>query len=119
MTLQVGDKVYQDLSNRHNEGVYRFYEVVKVTPKFAILNDGKKVIREGVSKNGKPDVFRVYGDRSVLFELVTDDVLTKYAKYQELEKAYYWFFNRKFSKDEKLMIYNYFKELGISETQAK
>lgn len=118
-TLEVGDMLYAKSSKRLGEGYdYSFYKVAKITPKRAFVeNVGNSHSTYWVEK--EPDTqgtYKVIGDRWAVLRLSNDNVVAEYNAQMAEEKMLYWFkYKKKFTKEEKILIYKHFEALGKLE----
>ena len=120
MKLKIGDKVClvqkQRLSSGNN---YYFSEVERLTKTMAVLSNGKKLINEPKKRYNNDNIYEFYeyGDSWKYWELTTPEILEAYKLERERLVIANWFYNRKFTDDEKAIIYNKFKELNILDSK--
>lgn len=114
--LKVDDKLYIQSTQRWGNRInYRFATVVRLTKTQAILSDGTKLINEPTSSfgTGKKVCYSEYGSRYDKWLFQTEDILLEAEKAKETIEIESWFDNRKFSDEEKRIVYLKFKELDI------
>lgn len=114
-TLKVGDKVYNQLSPRWRDDIYyKFATVERLTKTQAILSDGTKLINEPLEDFYIKKVgFCVYGDRYTKWRFVTEEIIEKAKAEKEKQTINNWFSNKKFTNEEKKIIYNTLKERDL------
>lgn len=118
--LKVGDKVCLVQNQRFGSGTnYYFAEVERLTKTMAVLSNGKKLINEPKIRayNGGIVEFSEYGDSWTCWQITTNEILEAGKKERERIKISNWFSNRKFTDEEKTIIYNKFKELNLLENE--
>jgi hypothetical protein len=114
--LKVGDKVCLVKIQRIGVGTsYSFSEVERLTKKMAVLKNGTKLINEPKTKYSNNNIpkFSEYGDSWTFWQRTTPEILEACKKEQQRNKISNWFNNRKFTDEEKAIIYNTFKEPNI------
>jgi hypothetical protein len=114
--LKVGDKVCLVQNQRFGSGTnYYFSEVERLTKTIAVLANGKKLINEPKIRhyNGNIPEFPEYGDSWTCWKITTPEILEAGKAEHQRVKIANWLHNRKFTDEEKAIIYNKFKELNI------
>jgi hypothetical protein len=114
--LKVGDKVCLVQNQRFGTGInFYFSEVERLTKTMAVLTNGKKLINEPKTRHYNKNIydFYEYGDKWICWQRTTPEILEAYKKEQQRVKISNWLHNRKFTDEEKAIIYNTFKELNI------
>jgi hypothetical protein len=114
--LKVGDKVCLVQNHRFGTGTnYYFSEVERLTKTMAVLANGKKLINEPKIRhyNGNIPEFSEYGDSWTCWRITTPEILEDGKAEHQRVKIANWLHNRKFTDEEKAIIYNKFKELNI------
>jgi hypothetical protein len=118
--LKVGDKVYNVSINRFSSFInYNLDEVVRLTKTQAVLKSGTKLINEIFTDWNREKCFCEYGDRYNKWYFQNEEILLKARKENERKFIYNWFNNRKFTEDEKRIIYLKFKELNILDNDSE
>ena len=115
--LKVGDKVYEKTRQRFGDNVYYNFSVVERLNKTqAILANGKKVINEPTKEYSDTVIgYPTFGDRLNKWYIVTPEILEEAEKEKLRQTSVLWFDNKKFSKEEKYIVYNAFKTLNKLE----
>lgn len=112
-SLKVGDKLYQKQYKSWGRGItYNFATVERLTRTQAILSNGVRLINNGKMSCGERG-YSVYGDIWSMWHIETEEILLEFELEQERKKIDSWFSNRKFSDEEKKIIYMKFEELGL------
>lgn len=116
--LKIGDKLYnKEYSRWTNSTYYKFASVERITKTQAILSDGTKLINEPTKSHYENIVgYCVYGDRYKKWSIETEDIIIEAKIERERQDIIKWFANRKFSDEDKRIIYNKFKELNLLES---
>jgi hypothetical protein len=111
--LEVGTEVCAVHSSRtSNRYSYIFTRVAKVTAKRATLENGDVVNNEQIERHGGL-YFESYGKcKNAFYRIVTPEILADHAQIEETTKINLWFFNKKFTAEEKAAIYKQFEQLG-------
>ena len=119
--LKVGDKVYyKDHSRWTNFVTYKFATVDRLTKTQAILSNGTKLINEPTNDNhDKVFGYSTYGDKWSKWYVQTPEILEEARLEKERQAIVRWFNDRKFSEEEKRIIYNKFKELNILDSAVQ
>jgi len=114
--LKVGNKLYHTYHSRWNSDVrYDFATVDRLTKTQAILSNGIKLINEPIKGHYDKEVgYGVYGERYDKWYFENPEVLLEAKKEKERQKIDIWFSAKKFTDEEKEMIYNLLKD---TETQ--
>ena len=111
--LKVGDKVYRTSSlGFTNFTQYQFSEVIRLTNTQAVLKNGVRLVNE--PRMGFTDSigFSEHGQRFAMWYPQNDEILQE-AKAEAMKvKIYNWFFKRKFTEEEKAIIYKTFESLN-------
>jgi hypothetical protein len=117
--LKVGDKVYLKAHSRwRNDVYYRFEVVERITKTQAILSNGIRLINTPeVDYYSKIVCYPVYGDTWVKWSIQTPEILEEAKAEKERQSIISWFNDRKFSEEEKRIIYTTFKDLNILEAK--
>lgn len=115
--LKLGDKVYEKTHQRYGNNIYyNFSEVERLTKTQAILANGKKIINEPTKGHYDTVIgYPTYGNRWDKWHIVTPEILEEAQKEKTRQTIVRWFDNRKFSEEEKYIIYNTFKTLNQLE----
>lgn len=111
--LKIGDKVYNKEHSRWGNNIYYYFGTVeRLTKTQAILNDGTKLINEP-TKNWSEEYysFMTYGNRYKRWYLTTKEIILEAKSERERQQVIKWFENRKFNDEEKVIIYNQFKDV--------
>ena len=114
--LKVGDKLYFTSKQRWGMRInYRFETVERLTKTQAVLSDGTKLINEPTTDWGtdKKVCYSEYGNRYDKWYFQTEEILLEAKKEKERQSIESWFESRKFSDEEKKIVYLKFKELDI------
>lgn len=118
--LKIGDKLYhKDHSPWTNNVTYKFETVERLTKTQAILSNGTKLINEPI-KGHYDEAFGypTYGDRWDKWYFETEEILLEAEKEIEKQNVNYWFDKRKFTNEEKRIVYLKFKELDLLEAKS-
>lgn len=109
--LKVGDKVVNIRYGRFGDkATYKFSEVVRVTKTQAILANELRLVNEPKTKFSSNEVeFSVYGGDYERWELLTPKIQQEFEQEQERRIIENWFCSKKFTDEEKKMIYEQFK----------
>lgn len=117
--LKVGDMVCKIFSSRSNFDRYEFHKIARLTPKMAILENGKKILNEPlVSKHHSSVYFEEYSASRAAYWLATDEIIEQHKENAYARDVEYWFIEKKFSLSEKKLIYEYFKNLKKHENNG-
>jgi len=111
--LKIGDKVCLVQSQRYGDGTnYCFSEVERLTKTMAVLANGKRLINKAQIShyNNRVPEFPEYGDSWTRWQIETPEILEEHKKSLCEKKALDWFNGKKFTKEEKILIYNLFNE---------
>jgi len=104
--LKIGDKVYIAETSRWSSRVnYILDEVVRLTKTQAVLSKGRKIINEPTTDWYKKDCFLEYGERYNKWYLQTDEILVTVKAERERQAIEQWFVSKKFTDEEKKIIY--------------
>ena len=109
--LKVGDKVCLVQSQRYGYGTnYCFSEVKRLTKTMAVLANEAKLINKAQIRhyNSQVPEFPEYGDLWTRWQRETPELLEEYKKSLLEKKALDWFNGKKFTKEEKIAVYNLF-----------
>ena len=112
----MGDKLYFTSKQRWGMRInYRFETVERLTKTQAVLSDGTKLINEPTTDWGtdKKVCYSEYGNRYDKWYFQTEEILLEAKKEKERQSIESWFESRKFSDEEKKIVYLKFKELDI------
>jgi hypothetical protein len=110
--LKVGDKLYNAKGNRWTNDIhYTFSTVERLTKTQAVLSCGTKLINEPILAvyPDKKIAFMVHGYRYVHWYFETPEIREKAAKEKHKQTAVYWFNSQKFNDQDKIRIYELFK----------
>ena len=111
--LKIGDKVYIAETSRWSSRVnYILDEVVRLTKTQAALSSGRKIINEPTTDWYKKDCFLEYGERCNKWYLQTDEILVTVKAERERQDIEQWFVSKKFTDEEKKIIYLKLKQLS-------
>jgi hypothetical protein len=118
--LKVGDKIYLAEKSRWSKRInYVLDEVVRLTKTQAVLSKGRKIINEPTKEwNNKETCFCEYGDKWNKWFLQTEEVLIIVKAERERQFIENWFRNKKFTDEEKRLVYVKFKELNLLDNVA-
>ncbi|SMG20012.1 hypothetical protein SAMN03080602_01266 [Arenibacter troitsensis] len=113
--LKVGDKLYNVGQNGFGDFYrYSFSEVVRLTKTLAVLENGVRLRNKPVRSLINDEIgYALAKNRWVYWHIVSDEILRKAKKENEMIAIHDWFRDRSFNFLEKTMIYNIFKEKGI------
>jgi hypothetical protein len=116
--LKVGDKLYST-HNHHwvGEITYKFSTVERLTKTQAILSNGVRLINASKKDWFGNSGYQAYGDSFVEWYLETPEILEEHDKNKERQMINSWFDKRKFSHEDKIIVYLKFKELNLLEKQ--
>lgn len=120
--LKVDDKLYFTSKQRWGRRInYRFETVVRLTKTQAVLSDGTKLINEPTTdwSADKKVCYSEYGNRYDKWYFQTEEILLEAKKEKERQSIESWFESRKFSDEEKRIVYLKFKELDILTAVAE
>lgn len=111
--IEVGMEVCAVHSSRtSNRYSYIFTRVVKVTAKRATLENGDIVNNEQIERLGSL-YFESYGKcKNQYYRIVTPEILADHAAIEETTKISLWFYNKKFTAEDKAEIYKLFQQLN-------
>lgn len=113
--LKIGDSVYLMQNQRFGTGViYSIQTVERLTNTRAVLSSGIQLINEPKNTRYEGDVvfFEQYGDRWNRWKYTTPEIIDAARIEDQKRKASSWFYSRKFTDEEKLLIYEFFVENG-------
>ena len=112
--LEVGDKLVHIYNGRNGFLYYNFSEVERFTKTQIILKDGTK-LRINPERDWRGAlVYKETGRYSFgTWELVTPKILREYEEEMEHQKMLNWFDKKKFSIEEKKLIYKHFEEQNL------
>lgn len=115
--LEIGDKVYNAKQNGFADFIrYSFSEVTELTKTLAVLKNGIKLFNEPRISYITEDVgYSVSRKKGMHWHLVSLDSIRKAQIENEKIAAHDWFENKKFSLEEKKIIYKQFKNLDLME----
>jgi hypothetical protein len=118
--LKIGDKLYcKEISRWTDNVTYKFSTVQRITKTQAILSNGTKLINEPTKGHYDEVVgYTTYGDRWKKWYFETEEILLLAKKEREKQIINSWFEKRKFTNEEKRIIYLKFKELDLLEVVA-
>ena len=112
--LKVGDRLYNEKTSRWNNDVYySFATVERLTQKQAILSNGVRLVNEPRTDWHGEIGYSTYGDHWNKWYIETPDTLLKAKKEKERQKVSKWFSEKKFTDEEKIIVYNTFRELNM------
>jgi len=113
--LKIGDKLYYKEHSRWNDNItYKFATVERLTKTQAILSNGTKLINEPTKWHYDKVVgYPTYGDRWNKWYFQTEEILLEAKKEKEKQIINSWFEKRKFTNEEKRIIYLKFKEVDL------
>jgi len=110
--LKVGDKIYVAETSKWSSRVnYIIDEVVRLTKTQAVLSKGTKIINEPTIDWYKKYCFLQYGNRYNRWYHQTDEILDNIKIEKEKQLIENWFYNKKFTEEEKRIVYLKFKEI--------
>jgi len=111
--LKVGDVVVRIQPYRlSNFTEYRIGTVERLTPTLAVLSNGDKLVNQ-LRSSGEQE-FMVKGNPySKRYQLLTPEIHEQAKIENKRIKAHNWFEIRKFTQEEKEMIYDHFLNLNI------
>lgn len=104
--LKIWDKIYAKHSNYLNGYSYVFDEIERVTKTLIITKEGRRLKNNWDSCVEKTNI-RYQWNR--VFELVTDEILKDNERIENINKIEGWFYNKKFTIEEKKIIYDLLK----------
>lgn len=109
--LKVGDKVYNTKQNGFTDFVrYSFSEVVALTKTLAILKNGVRLINQPKNSYITEDIgYSVSRSKGTHWHLVSLEAIRKAQIENEKIAAHDWFNEHKFTNEDKLEIYRFFK----------
>lgn len=116
--LQIGDElVLVSYQRWGNNKFYKASKVVKLTKTQAILEDGTRLINDLVRmsyySDEKEKGFEEYGNRSDRWQILTDKIKSEWQEEKQRQKINNWFSNKKFTEEEKKIIFDKFTELNL------
>jgi hypothetical protein len=120
--LKIGDKLYFREYYRWTSSVaYKFATVERLTKTQAILSNGIKLINKPQKCRYDNSVgYPVFGNMLSKWHIETEEILLEDKKEREIKFINSWFGNKKFTNEEKRIIYLKLKELdllGLSDMQ--
>jgi len=112
--LKIGDKLFNKKHQQWGSNIYyKFATVERLTKTQAVLSDGTRLINEPQIKSyDKIISYPVYGDTWTRWHFETPEILEEAKKERDRQAVIRWFDSRKFSEEEKRIIYNTFKNLN-------
>lgn len=117
--LKVGDVVYLKEHSRWSNNInYAIATVERLTTTQAVISGGKKLVNEPIQDwYDKSIGYREYGNHYhyTHWHILTDEIREEIKTEQERRKICNWFEKRKFSDQEKAIVYAKFKELNLIE----
>jgi hypothetical protein len=113
--LKVGDKVYSEKHLTYSRNVgYKFSTVERLTATQAILSCGTRLVNKPkLGYDRKTVEYPTYGDLYTKWSISTPEILEEARLQRERQTIVRWFDSRKFTEDEKRIVYAKFKELGL------
>jgi|688.fasta_scaffold02274_11 hypothetical protein len=112
--LKVGDKLYSKHNHRWSDEItYKFSTVERLTKTQAILSNGVRLINASKRDWFGDFGYQAYGGSFVEWYLETPEILEKHEKNKERQMINSWFDKRKFSHEDKRIVYLKFKELNL------
>lgn len=110
--LKVGDEVYTTYSRRYSPEItgYELKKVVRLTKTRAVLESGIQIVNEPIKRHNNSDVFFIQHGNRIHWRLSTDEVRKESERLYRKRKISYWFLSKKFTDEEKELIYNQFKD---------
>jgi hypothetical protein len=116
--LEIGDKVYNAKQNGFSDFIrYSFSEVTELTKTLAVLKNGVKLFNEPRISYITEDVgYSVSRQKGLHWHLVSLEAIRKAQIENEKIIASDWFDDKKFSLEEKKIIYKQFKNLDLIES---
>ena len=117
--LKVGDKVYSKEHSRwRNDVRYRLEVVERINKTQAILSNGIRLINTPqVDYYSNKVCYPAYGDTWNKWSIQTPEILEEAKAEKERQSIISWFNDRKFSEEEKRIIYTTFKDMNILEAK--
>jgi hypothetical protein len=112
--LKVGDMLYNKEYSQYSSNVfYKFATVERLTKTQAILSDGTRLVNEPKENwHDKVIEYHIVGDKYTAWRFETDEILKEAEAEINRQKIVRWFNEKKFTEDEKFIIYNTFETLG-------
>ncbi len=116
--LKVGDKLYLKQHARWGDDIYyQFASVERLTKTQAVLSNGVKLINEPSKDYYSKEIgYSVYGDRWTKWYFQNEQILIEAKVEKEKRLIDNWFSKRKFTNEEKKIIYLKFQELNLLES---
>lgn len=112
--LEVGDKMVHIYNGRNGFLYYRFEEIERFTKTQIVLkNDIRLKINPENNWRGEMVYKEVAPYSYDTWELVTPKILREYEEEMEHQTMLNWFDKKKFSNEEKKLIYKYFEEKNL------
>jgi hypothetical protein len=109
--LEIGDKLVNIEHNRWTSFTkYTFASVERLTKTQAILSNGVRLRSEKYTWDGVV-MFNVIGSYGN-YQFVTPEITIKAEKERKNIIAHNWLSSKKFTNEEKLLVYEYFKNLN-------
>jgi hypothetical protein len=110
--LKIGDKVYHIKHKNSGAISYNLAHVERLTKTQAILSTGVRLINEPTENKSDNNIigYYVFGNRWEKWHIQTPEILEEAKKHKEMQKISIWFSNKKFTDEEKKIIYNLFNE---------
>jgi hypothetical protein len=116
--LKIGDKLYNKKHQQWGNNVYyQFSTVERLTKTQAVLSCGTKLVNEPKFDNYIKTIgYPTYGDSWNKWHIQTPEILEEAKLEKERQTIVRWFDNRKFSEEDKRIVYTKFKELNILDS---
>ena len=116
--LKIGDKVYNKKHQQWGNNVYYQFSIVeRLTKTQAVLSCGTKLVNEPkLDHYSKTIGYPTYGDSWNKWHIQTPEILEEAKLEKERQTIVRWFDNRKFSEEDKRIVYTKFKELNILDS---
>jgi hypothetical protein len=105
--LKIGDKLYSKIKSSWNNDVYyHFATVERLTKTQAVLSDGTKLINKPeMDYHSKTMGYCVWGDTWTKWHFETPAILEEAKKEKTRQAIISWFDNRKFTEEDKFVIF--------------
>lgn len=118
--LKIGDKVYNKKHQRWGDNFYyQFSTVERLTKTQAALSCGTKLVNKPeLDYHSKTMGYPTYGDSWTKWHIQTPEILEEAKLEKKRQTIVRWFDNRKFSEEDKRIVYTKFKELNILDGVA-
>jgi hypothetical protein len=113
--LKVGDKVYNEKHHTWSRSVsYQFSTVERLTATQAILSCGTRLVNKPqLGFDRKTVQYPTHGDLYTKWSIPTLEVIEEARLEEERQTIVRWFDSKKFTEDEKRIVYAKFKKLGL------